>query len=368
MKFEINLETIKEYLKRLAISVQSNSSRIEFTGVLINVYDDTITFEGRNDWMDTMIEDNSSSIKIIEPGRVLVKAQVLHDIVQKMEGQFVTFNKIDSNSLTIQDVDSKYELSLLDDSNFEVANYVKEFEEVLEVPSKTLREAIWKTAFAGKELHSKFIFQGLNISIKNGVFKATATDGIRVASWSSNIESNINTSKIIPLKVVKELLKILPDGGNFRFKFNKNKCVLSSDRMLNQFSLIEGTFPVFERFFSEDIYNKKIVVDKEVIINAIDRAVILTDVNADSAKIGLFISEDSFNLASKGEIGTTKIEVRGYDYSGDMINIFISPKILKDGIKHIDSDKLEILMVDPNQSALIKCEKDNFIYLVSPMI
>gem|GEM_PF-2832746 len=37
MEFKIKLELIKDYLRRLTYSVQSVSSRIEFTGVLITV-------------------------------------------------------------------------------------------------------------------------------------------------------------------------------------------------------------------------------------------------------------------------------------------------------------------------------------------
>ncbi len=368
MKFQINLETIKEYLKRLSISVQSNSSRVEFTGVLINVFDQSIVFESRNDWMDTkIIEDSQSSIKVFETGRILVKAQILNEVVQKMEGQVVTFSKNDSSMLTVEDNDSKYQLNLLDDGNFERANYLNEFNKEVLIPSKVLREAIWKTAFAGKELHSKFIYQGLNITIQGGKFAATATDGTRVASWSTNIESSETFSKIIPLKVVKELLKILPDEGDFKFNFNHNKCVLVSSKMINQFSIIEGTFPTFDKFFNPEIYNKKIIVDKEVINNAIERATILTNVNEDSSKMKIMVSTENFTLEGGGESGSTKVEVRGYDFNGEAIEIAMAPKIIKDGIKHIDTEKLEILMLQSDSPVLVRSTKGNFKYLMSPM-
>ncbi len=368
MKFQINLETIKEYLKRLSVSVQSNSSRVEFTGVLINVFDQSIVFESRNDWMDTKIEETStSSIKIFETGRILVKAQILNDVVQKMEGQIVTFSRNDSSILTVEDNDSKYQLNLLDDGNFEKANYLDQFERKVSIPSKVLREAIWKTSFAGKELHSKFIYQGLNISIQNKKLTATATDGTRVASWSTDINSEETFSKIIPLKVVRELLKILPDDGEFVFNFNHNKCVLNSSKMLNQFSIIEGTFPTFDKFFNAEIYNRKIIVDKEIINNSIDRTTILTNVNEDTSKMSIIINNENFTLEGGGDLGSTKVEVRGYEFNGDSIEIAIAPKIIKDGIKHIDTEKLEILMIGSDSPVLIRSTRGNFKYLMSPM-
>lgn len=370
MKFQIKLETIKDYLRRLSVSVQSVSSRVEFTGVLINVWDNSITFEGRNDWMDTKIEETSlSTIKIIETGRVLVKANMLNEIVQKMEGQTVTFNKVDSNVLTLEDADSTYQINLLSDENYETSNLLSmnEIQQEVMIPSATFRKAISKVSFAGSDYHSKFIYQGMNLVIQEGKLTATACDGIKIASWSKSITSDIRINKIIPLKVARELVKVLPeDQEEFKFSFSYNKCLVVSGNMTNQFSLIEGTFPVFEKFFNENMYSMRLEVDKEVILNAINRATILS--NIADGRIGLSINNESFTVESKEEVGSAKIEVRGYDYKGEGIDISISPKVISEGIKHASSEKVEILLKDSTSSALLKSEKDNFVYLMSPMV
>lgn len=371
MKFQINLETIKEYLRRMSTSVQSVASRVEFTGVLINVFDNSIVFEGRNDWMDTKIEETSfSNMKIIETGRALVKAQMLNEIVQKMQGQYITFTKIDSNVITIEDVDSNYKINLLSDENFEHAKFMSDDEitQRVVIPSKLFRKSVNKTSFAGSENHSKFIYEGLSITINDKKITTTACDGIKIASWTGDIDHDERLEKIIPLKVVRELVKVLPDNKDYDFSFSNNMCVLRSGNMINQFSLIEGTFPRFDKLFNKEIYNKKLVIEKEIISSAIDRATILSPVTAVGARISFDISSESFSIDSSTEIGSTKIEVRGYDYQGDLINISISPKILIDGIKHCESDKVELLLIDSSSSILLKTEKDDFVFLMSPMI
>ncbi len=368
MKFQIKLNTIKEYLRRLSVSVQSVSSRVEFTGVLINVWDNSITFEGRNDWMDTKIEETSlTDVKIIETGRALIKAQMLNDIVQKMEGQYVTFTKVDANVLTIEDADSNYQINLLSDENFEVAKYASEFNEEISIPSKIFSKAMTKTVFAGNENHTKFIYQGVNININNNKINVTACDGIKIASWSGNIENNVNINKIVPLKVVKELLKILPDSGEYKFMFSNSHCVIKSDNMINQFSLIEGTFPVFDKYFNNEIYNKRLTIDKDVLSSSIDKAVILIN-HFDSARIGLTVDNEIFVVDTKDEVGSAKIEVKGFDYSGEKIAISLSPKVLIEGIKHSTSDKIEILFTNETSSVLLTTEKGDFKYLMSPMV
>ncbi len=369
MKFQIKLETIKEYLRRLSTSVQSVSSRVEFTGILINVWDNSITFEGRNDWMDTKIEEASlSDVKIMETGRALIKANMLNEIVQKMEGQTVTFTKIDSNVVTVEDVDSSYQINLLSDENYESATITSEFEQEVTVPANVFKKAVNKVSFAGSEIHSKFIFQGLNLIIKDGKLTSTACDGIKIASWSKEVNTQGSINRIIPLKVVKELVKLLPESSDeFKFSFSKNKCVVVSGTMTNQFGLIEGTFPVFNKFFDTSIYSKKLIIDKEIILNSIDRATILNH-GGEGSRIGLDINPESFNIESKEELGSAKIEVRGFDYQGERIDISISPRIISEGVKHSESEKIEILFTDSTSSALLRSEKDNFVYLMSPMV
>ncbi len=368
MKFQIKLETIKEYLRRLSTCVQSNASRVEFSGVLINVWDNSITFEGRNDWMDTKIEETSlSDVKIIETGRALIKASMLNEIVQKMEGQTVTFTKMDSHVLTLEDADSNYQINLLTEENYESSKFINDFEQEVTIPANLFKKAVNKTSFAGYEYHTKFIYQGLNITINNGKFTATGCDGIKIASWSSNITSDVKINKIIPLKVVRELVKILPDSEEYKFSFNNSKCVVISGNMINQFTLIEGTFPVFDKFFNPEIYTKKLVIDKEILLNAIERATILTN-TAEGARIGLNINSESFLVDTKEEVGSAKIEVRGFDYKGEAIDISISPKVIVEGIKHSSSNKIEILLTDATSSALLRSEEDNFVYLMSPMV
>ncbi len=204
MKFQIKLDTIKDYLKRLSISVQSISSRVEFTGVLITVWDNSITFEGRNDWMDTKIEETSlTDVKIIETGRVLIKANMLNEIVQKMEGQSVTFTKIDSNVLTIEDADSNYQINLLSEENYESGKLITDAQQEITIPASIFRKAVSKTAFAGFDYHTKFIYQGLNLVIGDGKITATACDGIKIASWSANIASESRINKIFPSPITR---------------------------------------------------------------------------------------------------------------------------------------------------------------------
>ncbi|MFV0495660.1 hypothetical protein, partial [Mycobacterium sp.] len=258
--------------------------------------------------MDTKIEDTSlTNTKIFETGRVLVKANLLNDIVQKMEGQYVTFTKLDSNLLTIEDADSNYKISLLDADNYETPTYQTEFDQVVEIPAVALKRAINRVSFAGFEYHTKFIFQGINLIINNGKLSVAACDGIKIASYSVDVNSDARINKIIPLKVARELVKLLPDTDTYTFKTTNSMCTISSENMINQFRLIEGTFPMFDKHFSLERYNKELTVDKEVLMNAIDKVSILT--RSTETKISFSISNESFIIESNSESDAESVKV-----------------------------------------------------------
>lgn len=371
MEFQIKLEIIKDYLRRLTYSVQSTSSRVEFTGILITVYDNSITFEGRNDYMDTKIEETSlTQVKIIKTGVALIKASMLNEIIQKMSGDSVTFSKVDSNLLTIESKDSNYKINLLSDEKYEKATIIENMENTIQISSSNFKESISKVIFAGDEYQSKFIFQGVNLLIENGIMTTTVCDGIRIASHKSSQLSNGKINKIIPIKVVKELLKILPSLGEYKFSFSNNVGVVVAGNMINQFSLIEGTFPIFDKHFDLEKYNKTLIINRSLLINGIERATILNLNKSDgSNRVELKLKNDSIVIESKEqEIGSAKIQINNIDYKGDAINISMSPKIILEGIKASDSNEIIILFKEAQSSVLLKSEKDGLDYLMSPMI
>lgn len=371
MKFQIKLDILKDYLKRLTYSVQSISSRIEFTGILITVFDNSITFEGRNDYMDTKIEETSiTQVKILETGKALIKASMLNEIIQKMDGDSVTFSRVDSNLLTIESKDSNYKINLLSDEKYERATITENMKDNLVISSSNFKESISKVIFAGDEFQSKFIFQGVNIVVENGVMTTTVCDGIRIASHKSSQLSDGKINKIIPLKVVKELLKILPTTGEYKFSFSDDKGVVVAKNMINQFSLIEGTFPVYDKHFDLEKYNKTLVVNRSSLINAIERATILNLNKADgSNRVELQIKNNAILIETKEqEIGSAKIELKNVEYKGKEINISMSPKIILEGIKSIESEKVTMYLTESNSSVLLKSEKDGLNYLMSPMV
>lgn len=370
MKFQIKLPLIKDYLKRLTVAIQPVASRVELTGILISVFDNSIVFEGRNDNLDIKIEESTSTdMKIIEPGRALIKANMLNEIVQRMEGDMVTFTKIDSNLITIESNGSKYDMNLLKDDKYERASYMESTDENLTISQKDFHKSVSKVIFAGKESHFKFIYQGVNFSIDKGVLTTTVCDGIRIASRKTNINYEGILNKIIPIVVVKELLRILPDSGSFNFSFKENKGIVSAGNIVIQFTLIEGTFPSFDKFFNKDDYTSSLSVEKAALLKGVEQVTVLSMNRLDSSRLAISLSNNLFKLESNEiEIGSADVLINEFKYEGEDLKVSLSPKILVDVLKISSSDNVSLYFKDGRSTILFLSETDGLIYLMSPMI
>lgn len=369
MEFKIKLSTFKDYLKRLNFSVKTISGRIEFTGILITAHDNHITFECRNDSTDMKIVEKSSKIKIIEPGKVLIKGSTLNEIVQKMEGDDCLVTKVDSNLAIIQSKDSKYKINLLKDENYEKAIFNIGPSKEVTIPGKIFKNSINKVLFAGNEEHQRFIFRGMNLSIYQGLMTTTVCDGIRIASYIEKVSSDTIINKTIPLKVTSELSKILPDNANYIFSFSDRKGMVVANNITLQFYLIEGTFPVFRKHFEESSYNKELTVDKNLLFNSIEKATILSKHKTDASnRIEFLINKEYLKLStSEQEVGSADVTIKKIKYEGEAIKFSISSKLVYEGLRAIDAKDVTIFLNEPGSSVYIKTKNNDLNYLVSPM-
>lgn len=372
MKFEIKLSLLKDYIKRITSSVPSVAGRIEFTGVLVTVLENSVVFEGRNDFMDTKIEETSlSDVKISEPGKILIKANILNEVVQKMEGDTVVFSSVDDSIVTINSADSNYQIRLLDHDNYQKANLLSELEEEVVVNSKDFIEGVQRVLFAGKHDHTKYIYRGIHFKVEDGFMTLTGCDGVRIASYKSKINSSISVNKIIPIVVARELVKILP-SGDIKFYFSHNKGLVVAGTMVNQFQLIEGTFPTFDTYFNTEIYKSKLEVNREVIMNSIDRVALLTTNKQNSSnRIELVVETNKLVIEAKEqEMGSSEVQIKAEDfnYEGEPLSIVMSQLFIYEGLRYANSSKINIHFINNSSSILVVSQEDNFVYLISPMV
>ena len=348
MKFEIKTKEIKEFVKKVSSLVPIFSALPHESGVLISVDETKVTLKSRNEYIALKVETNDiDTFKVVESGKVLVKGKMLNDIISKMTGSTITFSKIDRNILVIKSNDAEYEINILNEDNYEDfdINYSVEQGNEFIVKAKEIKESIQKVIPAVPEKHQRKILQGVNIHYEEGKIIFTATNGTRIhrASLASNYDMAIDST--INIKSVKEILKILSDNKEAKFKFSNNYLVIEDKHVVIKTKLIDGVYPDLSKAFSFG-YTKELVIEKELFLELLDRSTLLGNAKTENGITKIIINNGELRFEAREiEIGYSNVKTTNFKFNYDeRFEITFSPKYMEEAIKALNNKKVRISM------------------------
>ena len=345
MKFEIKTKEVKEYIRKMSSLVPNFSALPHESGVLITVEDTKVVFKSRNEFVSLKLETNDLNIiKIIETGSVLVKGKMINEILSKMNGENVVFTKIDDNILFIKSDDSDYEINLLNEDNYE--NYdinfsVEEGQELIFDASK-FKESLQKVIPAVPEKHQRKILQGINVKGNDGIIFFTTTDGTRIHRVKIETQTHLEVDKTMNIKSVKEIMKVLSDNKETKFKVGSEYLVIEDKELIIKTRLIDGVFPEVSKPFAID-YNIELEISKELMIDLLERTTILSSNTAEGI-VKMIINDGELRFESREiEIGYSNVKTNNFKFNyPNRFEISFSPKFMFDAIKAVNNEMLKI--------------------------
>ncbi|MDH4241943.1 MAG: DNA polymerase III subunit beta, partial [Phycisphaerae bacterium] len=212
----------------------------------------------------------------------------------------------------------------------------------------------------------RYYLNGILLIIENNKLKVVATDGHRLAYNESDIEGvHEKVEIILPRKAVIELCKLLnntDDQVTLEFTQQQIKAIFSDVVLITK--IIEGKFPDYERVIPK--YTNKLNIDRLIILQALQRAAILS--NEKFRGVRFVLTEKNLSIISSNSEQEEAQEELETEYHGEALDIGFNINYLLDGINSIGSDKISLSFGDPNSSILITSPiSAEFRYVVMPM-
>ncbi len=359
MKFQIKLELIKKYMKSIASVTPSIAHRPEITGVYIEVYENRVIFESRNELMDTKIETiDLTKINISETGKVLVKARVLNELIQRSKGDYIELIKVDSNLLFVRSNDSEYEINVIDDEKFNKSNFIVTEGTEIEIEANIFRNAINRVIYAANEKAPRKILQSVNLDIRDNILTTIATDGVRIAVNQTNVAINETINKNIHSKTLKDILKLINED-KIKLLFSNTHLVLTTGDFLIQVRLIEGGYPDVMKVFPVT-FNYELSIEKDLLVDLIERSTLLSSNKIDdNLFVKMIVIDNNLKFETRElEIGYANISTNNFEWNGSTFQIAFNPKYILDGIKSIDELTVQI-SINENQKPFVMTGKNN---------
>ncbi|MFK3889402.1 DNA polymerase III subunit beta [Sphingomonas sp. NPDC079357] len=365
MKATIERATLLKGLSHVQSVVERRNTIPILSNVLLEA-----TAEGQLRLMATDLDlqiNESVAAAVDQPGATTVSAHTLFDIARKLpEGAQVSLTAAEGR-MTIVAGRARFSLGTLPRDDFPVIAE-GELPTQFELPAETLKQIIDKTRFAISTEETRYYLNGIFLHVAEGVLKAAATDGHRLARVTVDQPEGAAgmPDVIVPRKCIAELRKLLDevDGSvgvslsGTKIRFDLGQAVLTS-------KLIDGTFPDYSRVIPTG--NDKILkLDPKSFMQGVDRVSTIATEKTRAVKMALDRDKITLSVTSP-ENGTAAEEVPG-EYAATPFEIGFNSRYLMDILGQIGTDLVEVHLADAAAPTLIReNDKSPALYVLMPM-
>jgi len=361
MKFTIIRTKFIEALKSVQNIVAGKGSLAVLQNVLIDASSDKITLVTTD--LDISIRAEVECT-VMESGATTLPVKTLFCMISKMAEGEVTVSVDAKDRATITSGNTQYKLSGMAQSEFPK---LPEDEEAFAytIKQSVLKEMLRETAYAASQDDTRRTLKGVLMSFKDQKLTMVATDGRRLAMVENEMEFPVSAEKdiVLPSKAVLELQRSLASDGDVNLMVQKSQICFRLDSMLIYSKLMDDQYPNYRQVIPAKC-DKHIKIDRQSLINALERASVMTMDEAHSIKL-IFEEGRLLVTSAASSVGEAKDEVP-IKYADENIEIMFNPQYVIDPLKAIDDDEVEISLNDGHSPAVINCSIP-FIYVLMPL-
>ncbi|MGA2870313.1 MAG: DNA polymerase III subunit beta [Verrucomicrobiota bacterium] len=291
----------------------------------------------------------SVEAKVAKPGATTVPVKKLFGIVRELNGGEIEIETDEKNVTSIRSGSSYFKINGLAAEEFPPLPKFKDDKKV-GLQQETVRAMLKKTSFAVSTDESRYVLNGIFVSLKDGKMTLVATDGRRLALVDEEVEISEKSAGefIVPAKAINELNRLLQDKGEVELKFGENQAsfALKDDKgfsVLLITKLIEGNYPNYRQVIPGEA-KERIPINREELLQALRRAEIMTSEKANSVKM-TFGKNQLAITANSPEVGEAR-ETLAVNYKGKEMAIAFNPRYLIDPLAALSEDEVFIELID----------------------
>jgi DNA polymerase III subunit beta len=311
----------------------------------------------------------SVEAKVKKPGASTVPVKKLFGIVRELGNSEIDLEVDDKNVCSIRSGASFYKINGLSADEFPPMPKFKEDKKV-ELPQEKVRGMMKKTSFAISTDESRYVLNGIFISLKDHKMTMVATDGRRLALVDEEVDVSEKSQGefIAPAKAVGELNRLLQDKGNVEIRYTDNQASFTlkdekNGSILIVTKLIEGNYPNYRQVIPNEV-RERVSLAREEFLHALKRAEIMTSDKSNSVKL-TFGKNNLAITANSPEVGEARESI-AINYKGKEMAIAFNPKYMIDPLNALANDEVFIELIDELSPGVLKINGP-FLYVVMPM-
>ena len=343
MKFQADREVLSDAVSFLVRLLSPRPQLPQLSGVMIEATKDEVVLS----IFDYEVAARVKIAAAVEaPGKVLVQARLLSEIVSKLPASSVSL-VIDETRLQVTSGSSKFSLSSMATTDYPDT---PEFPAATgKVSASEFTNSVAKVASAASREEVTPVLTAVMIQADAKNLTMVATDRFRVAvkslPWNGKA---IDRDVLIPARVLNEIAKTFSHEGDLELAFGeteKEMIGFSSGNKTVSTATIKGKYPAVLQLFPEDTENFAVLNNQEL-LDATRRVALVVD---REKPLRYKFSEGELSLESIGSDVADASEQIACSLKGGETLVSLRPQFLSDALAGLDAENVKIgFTVNPN--------------------
>ncbi len=366
MKLSISKEQMSNGLQAVQNIVSTRTTLPILSNVLLRAEKDRLELTATD--LDVTISC-AVEASVTKPGATTLPVKKLSGIVRELAALEMDLEVDEKNFCTLRSGTSFYKINGLAAEEFPPLPKFKENKKIT-LPQEKLKGMLKKTAFAISSDETRYVLNGVLLSLKEHKITMVATDGRRLALVDEEVDVSAESQGefIVPNKAINELNRLLQATGDVEVKFSENQAAftLKGEKdfsVLVISKLIEGNYPNYRQVIPAES-KERVTLGREELLQALRRAEIMTSEKSNSVKL-TFTRNNLAITANTPEIGEAR-ETLALNYKGKDMAVAFNPGYLMDPLKALEEDEVFFELTDELSPGVLKINGP-FLYVIMPM-
>jgi DNA polymerase-3 subunit beta len=371
MKFQADREVLSDAISFVVRLLSPKPQLPQLSGVMISASENQVTLSVFDYEVTAKV---SIAAAVDQPGKVLVQARLLAEIVSKLPSDSVTLSLSESR-VNVVSGSSKFSLSSMSTSDYPDSPATPAV--TGKVSASVFAHAVAQVAVAASREEVTPVLTAVMISAGSKELALVSTDRFRVAvnqvPWQgSAVEKEI----LIPSRVISEIAKTFSHEGDLEIAIGEGERDMvgfSAGNKSVATATIKGKYPAVLQLFPESTQNYA-VVNTHDLLDATKRVALVVD---REKPLRYKFSASQLSLESIGSDVADASEQVSCSLNGDETTVSLRPQFLVDAITGIGAESVKLgFTVNPSNpnkpgpvlisAADSKGSAQGFRYLLQP--
>lgn len=367
MNFVIKRDIFLEGIQRTLGIVDRKTTIQILNNVLIKADSEKVRIIATDREIGLIADYNAS---VVNPGEITVGARKLFEMLREIEGDEISFQKLDNDWVNITCDKMVYKIPGIAADDFPEVADEKDID-LCVVEGAVFKEMIRKTSFAISTDEMRSNLNGVYLKMEGKSIGMVSTDGHRISIVNMELKKEPSEDQkiagiIVPRKGVNEIRRLVDDGKEeVKIGVKEGKFILKMDDILLRVSLIEENYPDYRRVVPKDS-GIEIFVDKKQIMHSLRRMDVMSSDKYSGVKIKLIDNKMVLN-STNPDVGEANDEI-DISYAGNELEVGYNVKYLIDAIDVIDENTISFEMRDDEGAGIIKAAGiEQYMCIIMPI-